>query len=157
MALQARDMEAGVYPVIMRYVLSNEVGQQAAQGYLSRLIEKGATVDIIQKREPRTKSQNAYMWKLMTLLGIELGYTKDEMAIEAKRHLRFWYEKNGSRFLRSTADLDVLEMSEWIEKVRTWAAALGYPLPSADQYWENQAEYDDYIDQNARAVDHEKP
>lgn len=133
----------------MRYVLKGEIGRKKARERLEQLIEKGATVDLIEKRRPRTSPQNRWYWVLIQLLGIEMGYTRDEMHIVCKRELGLVYEVNGQKFLASTAKLDIAKMSEYIERLRAWAGALGYSLPSAQQYHEQQQEYDDYIDANA--------
>jgi hypothetical protein len=136
----------------MRYVLKGELQIQAARQRLERLIDKGATVDLVEKQKPRTNPQNAWYWYCICSLGLEMGYTKDEMHIAAKRELKFWYEKDGQRFLRSTASLAVAEMSDYIERLRSWAEALGYPLPSADQYHAHRQDLDEYIDANSHRL-----
>jgi hypothetical protein len=133
----------------VRYNLAGEVPQQKAKAYLDKLIAKGAQVEIVEKRKPRTRNQNAYFWALMSLFGVDTGYTKDEASVVFKRKLGMVYEKEGQKFLRSTASLDVKEMTQYIEKVRNYSALQGIYLPSADEYWTNANDYNQIIDQNS--------
>jgi hypothetical protein len=132
----------------MRYNLTGEIPRKKAQAYLDKLIAKGAQVEITEKRKPRTRNQNAYFWAIMSLFGVETGYTKDEASIVFKRKLGMVYEKEGHKFLRSTTDLDVKEMTQYIEKVRNYSARQGIYLPSADEYWTNADDYNQIIEQN---------
>jgi hypothetical protein len=44
----------------------------------------------------------------------------------------FVYEKNGMKFLRSSADLTTEEMSKCIERFREFSAGHGFPIPPAN-------------------------
>lgn len=88
---------------------------------------KGKNVIQIKKfRQKRTVNQNSYLWAVVyRYLGEEIGYTGEEVHQEMGR-LFLSYEKtlpNGSAktFVRSTTDLDTLEMSQYIEKIKDFA------------------------------------
>jgi len=58
------------------------------------------------------------------------------------------YEKNGQKFLKSTAKLDTKEMAAFTEKFRNWSAASGIYLPGPDEYWHNENDYQEIIEKN---------
>lgn len=105
-------------------------------------------VELRRIRKKRTPKQNRYLHALMTLFGIELGYTIEESKTVLKRECSFMkYKKSGSWFLRSTADLDVKEMTDFIEWIRNYSSMEhGIYLPSADEYYRNWGEIENTIE-----------
>lgn len=91
----------------------------------------------------RTLDQNALYWIWMTVIGNDLGYTKDDMDREMKRHCdapkRHWKGMDGSdQWEYSTSGADVAEMAAYMDRIQAWAASEGIGLPTPEQaarYW----------------------
>jgi hypothetical protein len=132
----------------MRYNLKGEVQRDKAKAYLEKLSAKGAQCEIVEKRKPRTQSQNGYYYALIALFAVETGYTKEEAHTLVKRKMGLVYEKNGQKFLKSTAKLDTKEMAAFTEKFRNWSASNGIYLPGPDEYWHNENDYQEIIEKN---------
>lgn len=133
----------------MKYDLSNEYQRGKAQEYLAKLC-KGMTggVEIRKIAKRRTLSQNRYYFALITIYGIETGWTRDEMHVNMKREYGLVYRKNESVYLRSTTTLDTKEMTDYIEFIRNHAGQNGVYLPDADELKQNWAYYDALIEQH---------
>ncbi len=130
----------------MRYDLSKEFDCQKATKRLEKLIKDGLIVDITLYKEKRTDRQNRYYQVITAIIADELGYTHDECKIELKRELKLFYEKNGKLFVRSTADLNTAEKTEYIEKIRNWASTEGMYIPSPEEFESGEAEQ--YVSRN---------
>ncbi len=117
---------------------------------LESLIDKNKVVEVKELRKKRTISQNSYMHVLFTLYGIETGYTSEEAKTVLKRECvkLMVYDKDGEKFLRSTADLSKDECQVFIDWVRNFASSQGIYLPSSEEYLENQVNIDREIDRN---------
>lgn len=99
------------------------------------LIKKGAVVDLTEKKPKRTIDQNSYVHVLFGLYGIENGFTLVEVKNLVKNYCPFMkYEKKGEKFPLSTSQLDVEQMTRFIEWFRTWSAQKGCYLPTPDEY-----------------------
>lgn len=118
--------------------------------YVKKYREHEGNIKIQKIYKPRTIRQNAYMHVLITLFGIETGYTLSEAKTVLKRKCQFMrYEKNGEVFLRSTTDLDdTKKMSEFIDWIRNFAGQNGIYLPTSEDYYRNWAEIEQTIEQN---------
>ena len=68
----------------MRFNLNNQ--QQKARDYLEKLIEKGAKVELTEKKESRTIDQNALYWLWLSAISQDIGYEKEEEKL--KQYLR---------------------------------------------------------------------
>lgn len=133
----------------MKFDLKNEHERKAAQEYLDELKGKELVAEVIRVSPKRSLKQNNYLYLLFEEFRRAFGWdTIDEVKTTFKRDINpqtFVYEKNGGKFLRSTAELDTEEMTRCIDRFREWAATNGHPLPAAtDQEWlrqiENEAE-----------------
>lgn len=85
---------------------------------------EGFEVDVVLRRhrKPRSLSQNAYYWAVVVpLLAERAGYDDEEMHEALK--WRFLQSRGGDLpSVRSTADLDTVEFTTYIEQVRKLAA-----------------------------------
>lgn len=100
------------------------------------LIDKGARVDLTEKRGQRTLNQNSYFYLLLGIAGLELGYTTEEMKQILKTRICveiFAYGKDGCLFVRSTADLDSKEMTDVIDKFKVEMAKMNIYLPDTNE------------------------
>lgn len=106
--------------------------QKRVQG----LIDKGARVDLTEKRGQRTLNQNSYFYLLLGIAGLELGYTTEEMKQILKTEICndiFSYGKDGHIFLRSTADLSSKQMTNVIDKFKVEMAKMNIYLPDPNE------------------------
>lgn len=128
----------------MKYNLAITSESIKAQNRLDRLKVNKSVVEIKRINPNRTLNQNSYLHLILGYYGLQVGYTLEEAKIVYKREINpdiYVYEKNGKKFMRSSADLDVEEMAKTIDKLHRYAAEQGFPLPQAtDQEWLRQIE-----------------
>jgi len=132
----------------MKYNLANKPELDQAWEYLQKLTGQEAIVNITKVNPKRTLNQNSYLHVLLGIAGLEWGYSMEEIKTLWKREVSqriFLYEKNGKKFLRSSADLTTKELTDAIEQLRKYAAEQGLVLPSPDEeeklrYFSNQIE-----------------
>lgn len=120
----------------MRYDLSTPYGAKQARVQFEYLIDKGANIELTEKRKVRTLNQNRYLHLILTAWGGHLGYTLAEMKQKVKRRLpaMFEYEKNGEEFKRGTSDLNTREMTDLIDWIRaTSEFENGYYIPAPNE------------------------
>ncbi len=95
---------------------------------------KEVELRLCRYRQTRSLSQNAYYWGVVVaLLSEYTGYDPDDMheALKLKFLVDRFVGKFGLIKVKSTTDLDTGEMTEYIEQVRQWAAAIGCVIPDA--------------------------
>lgn len=93
--------------------------------YLLSLEGKQVEVTVEKMKRKRTVDQNSYYWLILTTIGKELGYTSHDVhelmkSMFLKRPL--WVRGKFVSTTRSTTSLDTIEMTEYIERIRQWAA-----------------------------------
>lgn len=118
----------------MKYDLSQAKDLHEAFQYLTELGGKEALVEVKHVRKTRSLNQNNYLYLLLGAFATNFGYTIEETKIIFKREVNpsiFVYEKNGQKFLRSTADLDTAEMTQAIDRFREYSSDNGLELPLA--------------------------
>jgi len=131
----------------MKLNLSDNHDKERFKTYSNTLLDKGAKVELKEVKTKRTLNQNNYVHCLFSLFAIEYGYTLAEAKTFIKRECGFMtYEKNGQKFLRSTADLDTKEMTEFIEWFRNYSSSQGLYLLSLEEYITHRFEIDKEID-----------
>lgn len=126
----------------MRYDLSNPFDQEQARTRLASLVARGAVIEITEKRQ-RSLSQNSYLHLILGWFALQVGetaeyvkqkYYKGVNARLFEREKEDLYLHRKEKYMRSTSELTKEEMSESIERFRTWAAKeAGIYLPSADE------------------------
>lgn len=118
----------------MIYPLSNPQEVTKATEYLKTAIREKWTIDIKRKLPQRTLNQNSFFHFLVGYFGLQQGYSLEEMKAVVKRHMSdvFVYEKNGYKFMRSSAGLDKEEMTKVIDRLYRLAADMGVTLPLVD-------------------------
>ena len=93
---------------------------------LMKLDGKDIVFTLSENKDYRTNSQNKLWWRYMEILGLELGYTKNEMHDIAK--LKFLERERIEdglkiKYLKSTTALTKKEFRDLIESVIIWAAS----------------------------------
>lgn len=134
----------------MKFDLSKDIDRKKATTRLDALIKKGAKAEIKEHRGVRSVNQNSYLHVCIGMVALETGYTIEEAKTELKREFsktergRFsLYEKNGKKFLMSTALYDSKQMTNFIEFIRDLASEqLGCYIPTSEEYLTLQFEID---------------
>lgn len=136
----------------MNYNLADKTELKACRNRISYLTRKGKRVRVAQVAEGRSLAQNSYLHLLIAAYAIAAGYKLHEAKTVYKRYANpsiYIYEKNGAKFLKSSADLTKDEMRISIDAFIQWAAENGIELPLAtDQGWLLSIEND--IERNRR-------
>jgi hypothetical protein len=131
----------------LKYNLADNREAAKALALLIDLTRAGQLVELKKVSPTRSLNQNKYLHVLLGAWGAHFGYTLDEAKVIYKglNHDLYHYNKNGHRFIRSSAVISKEDMTKSIDRFRNWSSEHGYPLPTAtDQGWlralENEAE-----------------
>ena len=121
-----------------------------AREYLNQVARLGKRVEIVRKAEHRTLPQNAYLHLILGYFGTQTGYTLEEAKVLYKRLNSdiYLYEKNGAKFMKSSADISKEDMAKTIDTFIGYSEDKGIPLPRAD----NQ----DFLDLATNTVEAQK-
>lgn len=101
---------------------------------------EGKSVDLIIRKHKKYRSiyQNRYYWMIITMIGNDIGNTKDEM----HDILKFKFlkaekvdENTGEIFpyIRDSSDLSTVEFEDYLSEIRKFAAEylhMNIPLPN---------------------------
>lgn len=126
----------------MIYQTENALQRHRAIDKFKKLLEKKATIEIIEKKPKRTYKQNRYLHLILGFFSLETGYTLEETKQEIFKKIvnpALFYEGEIGELVtiqrwRSTASLDNLEMTQAIEKFRDYSSSeAGIYLPSPDE------------------------
>lgn len=102
-----------------RLVFNNPEGFEK---YLWKLNNKSVDVVVRLPRKNRSNPQNRYMWGVVyELLSESTGYTPSEIH-DAMRMLFLQDNLRKIPTLRSTTELTTIEMENYLEQIRQWAA-----------------------------------
>lgn len=134
---------------------------EAAFEYLTKLGGREVVAEVKEVKPGRSLKQNAYLHLLLGYLGMEIGEPMDavkEMYKMVNKNIYYrQHEVFGVKFKapRSSADLDIKEMTDSIDHFREWSKKNGYPLPAAtDQEWlrsiENKMEETGYLNRGEK-------
>ncbi len=112
--------------------------------YLATL--KGlVSIQIVQRKAKRSLNQNAYYWVCLSIIGDELGYTKEEMhgifgMMYLKEYTSITNGKTGEiieiEMIRSTTTLNKVEFGEYLNRIIQWAAEMGVILLTPEEFYE---------------------
>lgn len=123
----------------MKYNLA--VKDEAANAHiqLAKLMIRKPIIEIKEVRAQRSVNQNRYFYLLLTAFGLETGFSVEEAKTIFKRKVSpdiFVYDKNGEKFLISSANTSTKEMSDACERFIKYAAENGIELPrQEDDAW----------------------
>lgn len=120
-----------------------EVSMDKSFEYLCSLLRNGVyTVKIVRKTEPRTISQNSLMWMWYKCMEEHTGTPKEDFHDYYKTKFLSREVVVGKRWVwvtGSTTDLNTLQMTNYLEKVKADAATefgITLPLP-ADRHYQS--------------------
>ena len=132
----------------MTYNLGNDEDVKRFLVRVNYLIDKKKNVEITEKREKRTLSQNNYLHLILSWFSLESGcnleYTKTEYFKKLCNPDIFLYEKEDKYVgkvinIKSSSEIDTKEISEAIKKFRNWAsneAGIYLPEPNEGKFLE---------------------
>ena len=127
----------------MIYNTSNPLDKANFMLRAKKLADKGAIIELTEKKPRRSLPQNKYLHVILAYFGTQTGNTLEWVKQQYYKKLvnpdLFIREKEDKylgriKVLRSSADLDTSEFSLSIERFRNWAAQeAGIYIPSADE------------------------
>lgn len=125
----------------MVYNLSNALDVQNAKTRLELLVRRGSIVELTEKKQKRSLSQNSYLHLILGYFASQTGNTLEWVKQQYYKKLcnpdLFIGERDDQflgrvRYVRSSSDLRTDEMNLSIERFRNWSAAeAGIYLPDA--------------------------
>lgn len=93
---------------------------------LKKLDETSVIVEVYKNIPKRSGALNQYYWKVVvSILGDELGYSKEEMHEVLKAKFLYKKEKIGEEWVRiskSTTDLNNVEFINYIDMIKIFAS-----------------------------------
>lgn len=122
----------------MIYKTQNKYHRQRAVVRFQKLIEKGATIELTEKKPRRTIQQNRYLHLILGWFAYETGYTLQEVKQYIFKQMvnpAIFYDGEVGELVpvqrwRSTAGLDTAELTTAIDKFRDYSSAeAGIYLP----------------------------
>ena len=127
----------------MVYDTSNPLDKANFMLRAKKLADKGAIIELAEKKPRRTLSQNSYLHVTIAYFASQYGCTTEwakqryfKLIVNPELFVR---EKDDEflgrvKYLRSSADLDVSEMSLAIDRWRNWCSMeASIYIPSADE------------------------
>lgn len=127
----------------MHYDLATETGRKSFLIRTQFLIDKQRKVELIERREKRTLSQNNYLHLILSWFCIETGnpleFVKQEYFKKMCNPDIFFFEIDDKylgkvKMLRSSSQIDTKQMTMAIDKFRNWSShEAGIYLPEANE------------------------
>jgi len=134
----------------MKYDLNNPIDMARFDTKVLSLKTDKKRIELKEIRQNRTIKQNSYLHVVISLYGIYSGYTLEESKTLFKRLAGLVYEKNGTKFLKKTSDMDTKELTDFIDFIREKAAIEGCYIPTSEEYLSNKYSIDKEIDNNKK-------
>lgn len=126
----------------MLYNLNSEIDRSKYKKRSEQLLEKRDIVELKAKK-PRTSNQNSYLHLILGWFASEYGASNEHVKQKLfKVHVNpdifeivVQNKINGKEFtdLRSSKDLDTVEMTKAIDRFRNWSGQNGIYLPEANE------------------------
>ncbi len=125
-------------PSFRAWIESGELVFDDPQAYANQVRKlEGERVSLTLKkfRKGRSLNQNAWYWAILGILQEHCGYEDaEELHNGLKARFLRRHEDGPIATLASTAKLDTLQFSDYVEKVRQLAAELGCVLPDPGEF-----------------------
>ena len=131
----------------MIYDTSQELEVNKLLSRLDALLSKKCIIELTEKKNNRTVSQNSYLHVCITLFAIESGDNLEDAKQLLKRACHFMHTFDGDKIkTKQTSKLDTKQMTNFIEWIRTFSAMQGNYIPTADEYIQNKFAIDSEIE-----------
>lgn len=126
----------------MKYYIHNDKQKQVPiAAIMATKIDRPYVVTIEQKKAKKTNEQNALYWMWITIIGDEFGNFKKDQSEWLKEELLepkiVTVNGKSKEVYSSIADMSVPELSEYLNKVSTWAGSQGINLPHPEDLQRN--------------------
>jgi len=103
---------------------------QVFKGAFSGLEGKRVTVTVKKYHKDRSSNQNKYYWSVVLgVFGEYLGYTTEELHEAMKMKFLLVHSDGKPDTVRSTTELNTVEMEAYLESIRQFAAIYGVSIP----------------------------
>lgn len=133
--------------------LSNKEELKKFEVYANKLKDKGAKVELKEKKPIRSINQNSYFHVVISLYAIAYGSTLAETKTDLKRDYGLFYTKNDKKYLKSSADLDSTLMTQFIDWIRDRAVKeMDEYIPTAEEYLTNRFSIDRDIENHKQHI-----
>ena len=130
----------------MIYDLNNPYEVEEFKKCSLKLLEKKAIIEVKKKQPNRTIKQNSYLHLILSYFACEIGYSIEEVKLDYFKKVcnRDLFERKKVNnkgvkitYMRSSSELDTMEMTTAIERFRNYSAAqagLYLPSPNENQF-----------------------
>lgn len=135
----------------MNYNLKYTNEKNRFENAVKSWLRRGLCLDIKVVSENRTVTQNSYYWALITMIGGELGNTKNQMHEFFKRKYakvsdeiidKIQVKGEEIKFIKSTSTLNKNEFNNYIDFIIDFASLQGIQTFDFKYYQENKLEID---------------
>ena len=110
-----------------------------AANYFNKLLAKDVKIEIKEVNQSKTNQQNKYLYACFKVLSDYSGYTVEEIKQILKYQCDIMkVEKGGHTFIRSISELDSLEMTQFIDSVRSFGLDYDCYIFSPEEFYQNQ-------------------
>lgn len=135
-ALELKNMKR----ILERTKPKQQIIEAMVKAFYSEHDVEQAIIEIKESKLTRSQKQNSLYWEWITVIGNELGYTKDETHMLLRDKFLGYNElttKKGEaiRELRSTTKLKVGEMKDYLEQIDKFVAEWGIMLPRPEDLY----------------------
>ncbi len=126
----------------MIYNLNNDFDRPKFIDRVKALLDKRVTVELVEKKQKRTTSQNSYLHLLLGYFATEYGCSLDEVKVRFFKNVcnpeifkaTKIHRGREIDYLRSSSELSTAEMTTAIERFRNWSASeAGIYLPAPNE------------------------
>jgi len=112
----------------------NDYEADRARDYVEKLIEKGAIIEIKQKRDTRSNRQNSWLHAVIKDFSEWTGYELHEAKTYLKLIGGLGYEKNGVQYVRETRSLTTAEFAAMMEAIIRWGDQNGFTVEDPERF-----------------------
>ena len=125
--------------ILERSKPKQQIIEAMVKAFFSEHNVEQAIIEIRDDKDSRSVKQNRLYWEWISVIGNELGYTKDEThAVMRDKFLG--YTETTTKFnvikeLRSTTKLKVGEMKDYLEQIDMFVAEWGIILPRPEDLY----------------------
>lgn len=124
-------------PIFRGLVVRGKFVPDFPEGYYGELFRHEGKVVYVTIEKPSknvTVNQHKYYRGVVLKAVSEVtGYDRKESHIEMAKQFLSYEDEDGTKWVKSTADLTTVEMQEYIEEVCRFCSNHGYHVPSADE------------------------
>lgn len=136
----------------MKYDLSNGLDLNRAKAVLKKYFEEKRTIDVKLVQPNRSLKANSYLHVCLSLFGIHIGLSLEEVKEFFKKNMYLTYEKDiGGELMTfniSTSKYTTEQMSELINLIRDTAEGIGFYIPTSEEYKRERNRIDNEIEMN---------